>query len=692
MDTGKVKNYFQKLNNFVKSGDNEEAVKCANEAIDSGYATDAIYMFKGLSVVDNNEKVQCYEEALKLNTNDLWKSYILGNKGHAHFDLAELDKALECYSATLVINPKFAHGHNGIGRVLHKKGEVVKAIEHYTEAIKFDPNNPLFICNRSKAYSEIGKNTLALNDIKAAKALIDSGNFGDLTSGFINYVKSVVSDLIKLETITTETEEITKRITKTYGADNQLVKKAVENFRKLKEEKQDLTNKVIKNLDTSSKALDVIESESMAEQFAKMQELMVSMQQQLIEVGEKARRHSLQLKEHKIVLQVHEDVLEYSGAYDKAKIKQEFLELSKQSPELHEYCKAFYWTLTNYFAAYRNLSTGLMQGNIDHDISMQEKLIVSGVKKVAEYGTEFAKGLPFIGGLVGILDKAIDEVYNKFKEIKFENKVNAINKIIMFNKDPNSFTEEDLSTSVAKLAIEITKVKAKKITSIDQDKQDESKQWFLEKIIKIKKLISVELYETRASQSALEDIILLLAFLYQNHEKVISIDSPLEKTLCNIVQYGTFDDLLMTAYQQQSKQAIQLEEKPHYPQADHLEIDNEQSQQIIEMQKVLKAQQEEMAKMRDELHRKPEVTSQQCCIIFNAELKYDNPFLNYPKLIEKTFKIFGTDGVDKLIDLAAVFKTSDEITYINELFNSPESFEFVSIILSGSNYLDDSLS
>ena len=49
-----------------------------------------------------------------------------------------------------------------------------------------------------------------------------------------------------------------------------------------------------------------------------------------------------------------------SGLYDIVKIKAGWDHYEKESPEMYEYIRIFYWTLLNYFDAIRVASTGLL--------------------------------------------------------------------------------------------------------------------------------------------------------------------------------------------------------------------------------------------------------------------------------------------------------------------------------------------
>ena len=146
----------------------------------------------------------------------------------------------------------------------------------------------------------------------------------------------------------------------------------------------------------------------------------------------------------------HEDALKEGGVYAKVELKKNFTQLENENPQLYDYCRTFYWTLLNYFGAYRSLSTDLIKQNLNE--SSSEQIFVQGMKKVAKFGAELAKGVPFIGGVIGGLDSVIDSINDKYMEKKFEYKVNAVNKIIQ-----NKFTlEEDISLEVGKLAYEMT--------------------------------------------------------------------------------------------------------------------------------------------------------------------------------------------------------------------------------------------
>ena len=68
---------------------------------------------------------------------------------------------------------------------------------------------------------------------------------------------------------------------------------------------------------------------------------------------------------------------------------------------------------------------------------MKEEIFANVAKNFANYGADFAKGLPVIGGILGLMDSIIDDISVTIKDIRFQNKANAINKVFMFNSDKN---------------------------------------------------------------------------------------------------------------------------------------------------------------------------------------------------------------------------------------------------------------
>ena len=50
---------------------------------------------------------------------------------------------------------------------------------------------------------------------------------------------------------------------------------------------------------------------------------------------------------------------------------------------------------------------------------MKEEIFANAAKKIANYGADFAKGLPVIGGILGLMDSIIDDISVTIKDIRF---------------------------------------------------------------------------------------------------------------------------------------------------------------------------------------------------------------------------------------------------------------------------------
>lgn len=119
---------------------------------------------------------------------------------------------------------------------------------------------------------------------------------------------------------------------------------------------------------------------------------------------------------------------------DKARIKEEFEKFEEEDSNLSLYFKTFYWTMSNYFQAYPDVSTGIVATNQKLNISTAEK----GIGIFGKVG----KALPMVGSVIGAIDSAIKAVFELVRAHKFENQKNAINKVIM----SKLISEKEIST------------------------------------------------------------------------------------------------------------------------------------------------------------------------------------------------------------------------------------------------------
>ena len=112
-----------------------------------------------------------YTRAIELNP-DYAMAY--NNRGIAHLQKREYDKAIADYSKAIELDPDYAVAYNDRGIAYRHKGEYDKAIADYTKAIGLDPQWPHAYKNRAGAYKEQGKKAEAIADLKKFITLTDN--------------------------------------------------------------------------------------------------------------------------------------------------------------------------------------------------------------------------------------------------------------------------------------------------------------------------------------------------------------------------------------------------------------------------------------------------------------------------------------------------------------------------------------
>ncbi len=145
--------------------------------------------------------------------------------------------------------------------------------------------------------------------------------------------------------------------------------------------------------------------------------------------------------------------------YDIAKIHNAIKDFEEKDPELAIYYKTFYWTLSNYFQAYRIANTGMLNTNNKFDKDTKDQLIETGAKKVANFAIEAGKALPIVGSLISLLDDMVDSIFDCINEHKFNNKKTSINNIIVSKLN----SEQEISKTIGLAGIGIIELKEKDI-------------------------------------------------------------------------------------------------------------------------------------------------------------------------------------------------------------------------------------
>ena len=105
---------------------------------------------------------------------------------------------------------------------------------------------------------------------------------------------------------------------------------------------------------------------------------------------------------------------------------------------------------------YRSLSTGLIKetdGARSNKVTSTTESVLSFtgplIEKVANMGKEIAKSIPFAGTAITAIEALIGIAYESYKDMIFQQKVDAINLII----SEKISTEDDICTIIGKLAL-----------------------------------------------------------------------------------------------------------------------------------------------------------------------------------------------------------------------------------------------
>lgn len=105
-----------------------------------------------------------YAEASKMNPRD-WE--LLHNQGVCCVCLEDLDQAIELFQAAISLSPQTV-SFKQLGRVYLKRGAVEDAIEIYTRAIKYTPEDPDLLTTLGLLYLHVESNQKAFNSFGRA--------------------------------------------------------------------------------------------------------------------------------------------------------------------------------------------------------------------------------------------------------------------------------------------------------------------------------------------------------------------------------------------------------------------------------------------------------------------------------------------------------------------------------------------
>ena len=144
------------------------------------------------------------------------------NRGIAHGEMAEYERALENYTTAIGLAPDFAAAYNNRGVIHGRKGAYESAIADYGAAIRLAPDDVTAYENRAIAYARTGAGERARADRLAAARLGEVSLEVEGRSAPDVAVASRASDALTIETEadTTAVEIVADTRTRQVGADS----------------------------------------------------------------------------------------------------------------------------------------------------------------------------------------------------------------------------------------------------------------------------------------------------------------------------------------------------------------------------------------------------------------------------------------------------------------------------------------
>ncbi|WP_316353646.1 tetratricopeptide repeat protein [Candidatus Trichorickettsia mobilis] len=470
LDPNDADTYSVKGVALFKSGRYEEGKRCFDTVIKLYPNDPNNYNNKGNALHDLgnfDEAIECYDHAIDLDDN---KSSYYYNKGVVLSRLGREKEAIKCYDIAINLDPSNVAYYNNKGNALKVLGKLEEALECCNMAINLSPENALYYCNRGKAFNSLGDSARALDDFNQAYRLAQEGKLNHLTKGNITHINEtldhdrnlLLKKLTELQESSIEVEQKLRRF-KTFNISDRVVQeninKITQEFDQAKAEKTQAINDAVEAMDpkphtAAQIALDADRLDELTERF-------VVMQRQLEALMTKNSELETEVKK------IHE-VLDAAGVREMAAVNQ-MLGSLKAEPKLYNYYTTAYWVLLNYIGAYRNLETGLIQGDAGSDRVEQAKAVSSAAlgvvtsistlaTKAANYGTKLIEGVPLLGGAIKLIDVMISDAYHAYKNEKSSQRQSIINSLVRTYS-----TDGHLSIGIAKAVIAVVGAKKDQI-------------------------------------------------------------------------------------------------------------------------------------------------------------------------------------------------------------------------------------
>jgi len=165
--------------------------------------------------------------------------------------------------------------------------------------------------------------------------------------------------------------------------------------------------------------------------------------------------------------------------------------------------------------------------------------ILQIIQKTSEIGRNISQFIPVVGASIAALDKVVSTMLNEYQNGCYKSRVSAIKRIIQSKFD----IDDDISVTVAKMAISFTKMRELEIFEELNRKEDTKKQLrnFNKLINKINKQIFQQKTTNRAENLAVRDVCLILAYMIKHSDEILEIK---ENLVDFFYEVGTNDSLV----------------------------------------------------------------------------------------------------------------------------------------------------
>ncbi len=149
MNSESAKDFVNKGNSLVDSGEFEEAIKFYDKALEVD-AQDIVALANKGTALDqlgrHKEAMEFFDKVLKIDPKDV---EALNNKGSLHIRFGEYEKAVKYFDHALTLSPHNFITHYNKGLALGKLGKFEEAISSYDEALKIVPEYPIAIYSKA---------------------------------------------------------------------------------------------------------------------------------------------------------------------------------------------------------------------------------------------------------------------------------------------------------------------------------------------------------------------------------------------------------------------------------------------------------------------------------------------------------------------------------------------------------------